>query len=113
MAIHMAFAISLISQVRRILIFTDLRSIHKPRKSSEQTIIQDILEVIQSFECAVLIPSFIGVPAHLGITGNEKADIAAKKIDVKRDYSAAELSYNKNKKLRSSFINRLVNSFSA
>ena len=82
-AIHMALAIPSTSQVRRILIFTDnqsaLRSIPKPRKSSGQTIIQDILGVIQKVRIRGIDTEFHWVPAHLGITGNEKADIAAKK----------------------------------
>lgn len=79
----MALAIPLTSQVRRILIFKDnqsaLWSIHKPRKTSGQTIIQDILELIQKLQVRGIDIKFHWVPAHLGITGNEKTDITAKK----------------------------------
>ena len=80
--LHMALADSLIPQGRRILIFTDnqsaLRSIHKPRKTSGQTIIRDILEVIQRLRTRDTDTEVYWVPAHIGIAGNEKADIAAK-----------------------------------
>ena len=79
----MALAIPLTSQVRRILIFKDnqsaLWSIYKPRKTTGQTIIQDILELIQKLQVCSIDIKFHWVPAHLRITGNEKANIAAKK----------------------------------
>ncbi len=78
----MALAGTLIPQRRKILIFTDnqsaLRSIHKPKQTSGQTIIRDILEVIQRLQMRNIDTEFYWVSAHTGIAGNEKADIVAK-----------------------------------
>lgn len=83
-AIHMALAIPLTLQVRRILIFTDnksaIRPIHKRRKSSGQSIIQDLLGVIQKLQMRGIDTELHWVPAHLGIIGNEKAH-SSQKID--------------------------------
>lgn len=79
----MALAIPLTLQVRRILIFTDnksaIRSIHKPRKSSGQSIIQDHLEVIQKLQMRGIDTELHWV-RHIWESSEMRRHIAAKKL---------------------------------
>ncbi len=103
-ALYMALAGALIPQQRRILIFTDnqstLRSIHKPKKTSGQTIIWDILEAVQRLQARNIDTGFHWVPAHTGIAENEKANIAAKestgwRTQTKRNGRQIEIDMDK------------------
>ena len=102
--IHMVLVITLISPVRKILIFTNNQSafwfIYEPRKSFGQAIIQDILGVIQKLQGPDIDTKLYLVLPHLEISRNEKTDIAAKKstgwrIQTKRNGRQIEIDTDK------------------
>jgi ribonuclease HI len=75
---------------RQSLIFTDsqaaMRSLAKPKRQSGQAIIKQILDQIDAIHLAIPIYSMQvdWVPGHVGISGNEKADQAAKGAAIEK-----------------------------
>uniref|UniRef100_A0A8D0CT46 RNase H type-1 domain-containing protein n=2 Tax=Sander lucioperca TaxID=283035 RepID=A0A8D0CT46_SANLU len=75
--------------------FSALSSIRTGRSSSRTDIINEIFIVLYRMKIKGLFTTFIWVPAHAGVEGNEKVDILAKQPISCEDRGGKEMSYRK------------------
>ena len=100
--------IDVASEVRYVIFTDSLSSLLAPNDfNTTHSVIQDILALFTSLDRARKSVIFCWIPSHVGITGNEKADEAAKRASRARhtrflplpatDFCAACLSHLRDK----------------